>query len=246
MKFIKKPNKNRIWLAIQDNLNSFFLKQQILNSDICISDLDDTDVPSSAKKLVYDSLRSIRILNPKFLSWYLRTGYKLLKKGKTAESETGKEYIELFLRNPRELERVKAKFTNERIQHWLYPGIQELYRTLPAKMYKIYFTRNIMELGETFARFLGFNQVIPEVFDKEKTTVQFIETHSQFKRYFVKGDSQEDEAILEALEFYKEKGKIESIISCYRADSPNKMNKRFTVNLGKNYFALVEILKRRF
>ena len=221
------------------NLSSL---KQILNSDVCISDLDDTDTVSSAKKIAWDSLKSSKIFNSKFWSWCLTTGWGFLKNGKSIESEAWRKYVKLFLRDPKQIQRA-IKLISRRIERLLYPGVQELYSLLPERMYKLYLTRNILPIGRLFAKFLNFDQVIAEVFDKAEVTAQFVEANPQFKGYFVKGDSQEDEAILEVLEFYKRKGKIENVVSCYITNS-HKINPKFDFSIGGNYLHLVEILKK--
>lgn len=241
MKFLVEPHDG-IFVAAQDDVDETALKEQILQSDVCLSDLDDTDARSPAKKIVYDRLKSLGVIHPSFWSWCARTGYKLLLKGKSAESEAWRDYVELFLGNPDEREKTRRKFTSEEVQRLLYPGVRELYATLPDGMYKSYFTRTIAEVAEIFGHFLGFDVVHHEIFDKEKATTQFVERNSHLKRYFVKGDSDEDTAMLNVLDFYRKHGRIDRIVSCYRADSPYTTNKRFSINVGKNYLGLVEIL----
>ncbi len=241
MKFLIKPYKG-IWVAVKDNINKKTLKERILDSDVCISDLDDTDAPSPAKKLAYSKLVSKKIFDPKFISWCLRTGFKLITKGKKVEHECWKEYVDKFLTNPYDLKEIKEKYNSEKVAKSLYPGVKEFYDLLP-NVFKSYFTRNIPEIANAFGKFLGFDEVIPKAFDKRSLTLDFIERRPFFKNYIVRGDSPEDEEIVDVLEFYQSQGKIKNVISIYRADSPLKLNERFTVNVGKNSFGLVKIIK---
>ena len=72
-----------------------------------------------------------------------------------------------------------------------------------------------------------------------------MDEHPQFRRYFIKGDSVEDERMLDVLAFCRSRRKIDSVISCYRADNPSQANHRFDVNIGKNYCKLVDLLKSK-
>lgn len=229
-------------IVIKPSLGPSTLREQILKSDVLISDLDDTDALSPGKKIAWNAL-SRKVLKPKLWLWALKAGYRVLSGDEAGGSKSWKEYIKLFLRDHKEIKRAKEKLTNDEIERLLYPGIQELYKILSPKMYKVYFTRNILPIGWLFYKFLEFDEVIAEVFDKGKATAQFVKNNPQFKTYFVKGDSIEDKDILDVLEFYKRKGRIENVVSCYRANSEKKINRRFDVNVGGNYLKLVEILK---
>ncbi len=242
MKFLVEPTESGGWVAAQDNLDEILSRELILACDVCFSDLDDTDTPSPAKKIAYDSLKSTMIFDPIFLGWCFIARYKLLREGKQAESEVWKYYMELFLRDSKKREKIRKRFTEENIPDLLYPGVQEFYEMLEVAK-KFYITRNIIEVVKPFADFLGFDNVMVEVFDKERVISQIIERYPEFRRCLVKGDSEEDEGILDKLDFYKGKGRIEDVVSCYVADSPDNINEKFTFNIGRNYFGLVGIMQ---
>jgi len=244
MELITKQ-KNDAWILIKEDLDLITLKERILGADVCISDIDDTDAKSPAKNLAYHSLIESKVLNPKFWLWCLETGTKLLADRKKAEIEAWKKYVENFLRDPKELQKIKARFTDKNIEQLLYPGTFELY-VLLKDTYKIYITGNIEEIAQKFTNFFGFDEYMAEVFDKEKAAINLVERKPWFKNYFVKGDSKEDELILNVLNFYKKKGKLESITSCCIVDCKNKINEKFDINIGKNYFGLVQILNEKF
>ena len=146
MRFLVEPNKSGVWVAAQDNLDEILSRELILTCDVCFSDLDDTDTPSPAKKIAYDSLKSTMIFDPIFWGWCLITRYKLLRGGKQAESEAWKYYIELFLEDPKKRGRIRKQFTAEKIPDLLYPGVQEFYGMLEvAKKFYITILENYLK-----------------------------------------------------------------------------------------------------
>jgi len=241
MRYLIEP-KNGIWVATHYNLDNAILRGQILGSDVCISDLDETDARSPGKILAYRDIFSKRIFDPRFLTWSFITAQKLLTHGRVAESDAWEKYVELFLSNPSDRESAMGIFTEDVILKLLYPGVRELYSILPSEMYKIYLSRNIPEAVQPFADFLGFQEISTEVSDKGSVTAQFVEEHPEVRSYFVKGDSEEDEGILDALIFYMDRRTIDYVVSSYVASSLSNTNPKFTINLGRNYLGLVKIL----
>lgn len=243
MKFLIRP-KNNLWLAVQEDLTRETLREKILGCDVCISDLDDCDAKSPAKKIARENWFKRIAGEKEYRTWFFQTVYALLKKGKKAESEQWQSYVKKFLQDEEEIEKAVSLFNQKIIEASLYPGVKKFYQLLPHQ-HKVYLTRNIQAIGMVYGRFLGFQEVKGEVFDKGKGLGEFIRQNS-FRRYLIKGDSGEDEIMLDFLEFYLKKRKIDDYVSCYRADKPtkNEINSRFNVNLGKDYSGLVEILKQ--
>lgn len=225
-------------IVIFDRIDEKELRRIILTSDCCISDLDDTDFKSPAKRIAFSYLFSLGAFDPKFITWCLGTGYELLKRGKDAESERFRLFTE-FLKGKEN--KFVDKFDIRKIESLIFDGVKEVYNAIP-KAYKVYITRNIAEIAQVFADYLGFNEVLAKKFDKGKTVDEFICSHN-FINYFLKGDSKEDEQALDVLEFYKRKGKVNNIISCYLSNSMNDFNSKFTINVIGGYSGLVSLLQ---
>lgn len=243
MKFVVEPSSNGTWVAVKPGLIQENLVERLFNSDILVSDLDDTDAPSPAKEIARNSLTSRSYLtNPKFWLWVLGTEYQLAKKGRNAESYRWSVFIRRFLRDPQKLARLSRQYTPEFVAPKLYQGVREFYDLLPW-VFKIYLTRNIKEVGEAFREAAGFNEVMAEQFDKQEGIQRVVKAYPERKRFVIKGDSAEDEAMLDVLNELKRRGKIEEVTPIYIADSPNKLNPRFDINIGRDYNGLVRLIK---
>ncbi len=231
MRYLINKNK-QVWVA--SSLEETVLKERILNADVCLSDMDDTDTKPTARLIITTGWKRY-FLNPEFISWWMNETLK--RNGK----DTWRNYKNLFI-DEDERNRIKKVFTPEVIQEILLPGVKEFYSLLDC--HKVYVSRNLQEIVSSVGRELGFQDIIGESLDKEKSISEFIERNPQFKKYIVKGDSHYDEAMLKALEFYKKKGKIDHYISIWVSKEPN-LNEKVDVNIGWNYTGLVELLRKK-
>lgn len=244
MKYIIEPSHDGVWVAIKSELKREDLVERLLSSDIMVSDLDGTDAPSPAKEIAYTSLKRPKYLSdPRFWLWCISTEYKLIKNGKNAESETWATFVEKFLRNPKELEKLKQKYTPEFVASKFYQGVIDFYRLMSPNMIKIYLTRNIKEVAEAYKQSASFDEVMAEQFDKENSIKRISHRYPERRRFVVKGDSPEDEQMLKVLIHGKQRGKFNQVTSIYVADSANHLNPNFDINIGRNYKGLVELLQ---
>jgi len=235
--------KSRYLLQSKDNRT---LQRKILSSDILVSDLDDTDVPSPAKKIACSSLiRPKYLVNSNFHLWCLKYLYSQFnREGTGSHSKLWKGYIELFLRNPKELERLSKKHTVEHAASTIYPEVREFYGLLPENMLKFYITRNIAQIVKPFADALHFDGFLAEQFDKIESIRRLMKKHPERKRYILKGDSLEDSEAVNYLKSKKRKGEIDGLVSILVSKNPEKeMQKMFDITIGRNYGPLVELLK---
>lgn len=228
-------------LIIPSGQDSSELVKRILATDICVSDLDDTDAESPAK-IVAKDFRHYGI-NPAYWYWLVKAGINHSLDGKRSESDSWKEFAKRFLRNKDELERVKNIFTPEKVRSTLYPGVEEFYDLLPREAIKAYVTRNIQEIALAYADILGITAIWPKQYDKFETIKQIFEKSRTKKRWLVKGDSEEDLEMLSFLKFQKVHGKIDDVIGIYVTDE--KLNPKFDVNLFRDYTGLVRLMKRQ-
>lgn len=243
MKFLIEPGETG-WVAAKEELNEVALAANILSCNICVSDLDETDAESPAKEIARKAIGT-SYLRPAYWGWCLRTKRALEREGKKVEGERWRKYGELFLRKKRGIKKAGEYFNEKRVREFLYPGVEEFYGIL-GRRYKVYLTRNIREVGEKFGGVLGFDEVQGEVLDKAKALEEFVKGHP-FDWYLVKGDSEEDEEMLEVLKYFLRKRKIQGYFGCYVAEEAGegKMNPNFGVNIGRDYSGLVEILKNQ-
>lgn len=251
MRFIRKPERGA-WVAVRDDLVlgmteeeiKIILRNKFLDVQVWFADLDDSDARSPGKKLVKKAVGAKgRWLNPHYLCWVMGTAKALAEHGKRAESECWADYVNQFLRNEDVLTRIKELFTPKEVKGSLYPGVEEFYSLLPAD--KFYVTKNIEEVARAYANVLGFAGFFSEVEDKSRLVENFILDRPGILRYGVSGDSLEDEQMVDVLNFYYRKRKIDQPTTLYRADKPTreKMNPRFQVQIGKDRSGLVELLK---
>lgn len=216
------------------------LVKRILATDICISDLDDTDAPSPAKVLASDWRHYGR--SPAYWTWLFKAGTKHLLFGKKSESGSWEKFINKFLRDPEELSRIEKLFTPEYLESTLFPGVKEFYGLLPRDAIRIYLTRNIREVALAYAGYLGINEIHAEQFDKHLTIQKIIQTPYLRKRWLVKGDSDEDQEVLSFLKYQKTRDKIDDVVGIYVTEE--KLNPRFDINLFQDYRPLVELMKK--
>lgn len=226
-----------VWVPPETDHSELIKKFRDLS--LCISDLDDTDAKSPAKKIALEMNHFG--LNPEYWAWVAKTGFGRLTKGKSDESKAWKEFVETFLRDQDELDRLQEKLTPDYVKNTLFPGVEEFYSLLPEDMIKIYVTRNIQEVGDAYGNVLGFEEVLAEQFDKEQAIRLISERYPERRRLALKGDSFEDEAILDFLNFRLEKGEIDYALSIYVIESD--ANDRFDINIRQDYTGLVNLLK---
>jgi len=241
MKFIVEPN-NGAWIAVRPELRKEALIERLTTADILVSDLDDTDTPSPAKAIARSGMLTPSYFkDPKFWLWAIGTKYHLARKGEGAESYRWSKFIETFLRDPEKLARLSEEYTPESAELKFYPGVRAFYNSLPLTL-KVYLTRNIREVGEAYRRAAGFDEVLPEQFDKQKGIAKIVRAHPERKRFVIKGDSAEDEAVVDFLKSLKKKGEIEEVTPIYISNSPRNLNPRFDINIGRNYGGLVSLI----
>ncbi|MBS3147020.1 hypothetical protein J4471_04980 [Candidatus Woesearchaeota archaeon] len=247
MDFLIRPGHHRPWVATNRELSRKELSDLVLGSDAVIADLDDCILPSPAKRLVYERLRDIKsYFDYDFILWSLESGLSLIKDGKSAESDCWKEYIDLFLYTRER--KIEAK---EKIERLLregklkeYPGASDFFNLVLKSSDSHLLTRNIPEITEIFREKYGFSYAFSQTWNKVALVVPSLFTNRQ-EKYLIIGDSKEDQRLVDKLkpcEGTIGSGKVTSI---YVAESPNErhLNEHFTINIGRDYRGLVDILR---
>jgi len=235
------------WVVGKNHLTASLLKSQLLNADVCISDLDNTDTRSPTELLAWQAIGSeFKHFNPKFIAWSALTGLTLplpiisdQKEIDVWKQRRGSAYEQQFF-DKEGKEKVKSWLTSERVQSLVYPGVKEFYSILPAK--KFYLTMSILEIVEPFANYFGFDGIFSKQYDKVKFMEKFVQEHN-FKRYLVRGDMTFDEEIVDLLVYYKRKGKINSVCSIYKAKNISNISKICDISVPNDQSGLVKILQ---
>ena len=205
MKFIFEDEKN--WVAMKDDLDQQTLTNKITTADICLSDLDETDAHSAAKFLAARAVGTSH-LSPQYLGWCAKTVLAWLVTPKENMRHTEvlrwKVYADTFLKDELTRSKIVDLFTREKVEKLLYPGVAEFYNLAGGGKY--YLTRNVEPAAQAFAKYLGLNGVFAEQYDKKGFTENFVKSFP-FKRYIVRGDSEDEELVYDVLKFYKNKGR---------------------------------------
>lgn len=239
MIYLREPCKG-VWVASRE-LGNELLRQRILQADVCISDLDDTDAKSPAKEIAFHDWLRRSFKDEKYRCWLWECSKAKLREGKKAERECWKEYVRLFLGTVKAREQVGRFFSSEKARDSLFPGVLELYGLLSADKY--YLTRNIEQITRKYQWVLKFRGVFTEVDEKEKLMEGFILHNPKYKRYFVREDSLNYNGIDDVLRFQVSRGRIEYKVSHYVASKPQEEKHGFDVETGKDQTGLVELLR---
>ena len=244
MNFLKRPD-NGVWVAVQDDINNDSLRERILAADVCISDLDDTDTISPAK-MILGKAAGTSHFSPRYWMWCLGTACSLVWNGKSGEARRWNKYVKRFLSDWKGQDEVIATFTRDVVEATFYPGVKELYHFFGDDVKKFYVTRNILHATAPYATTLGFAGSHHSVFNKRKFMECFVKDFPVFQRYFVKGDSEEEEEMADFLRFCKRERRIEDVVYCHMNPRYNcrKLSREAEVNVGnRSYEGLVEILQ---
>lgn len=218
------------------------LKKKVKRTEAWFLDLDDNLAPSPAKKIVKKAIGT-KYYSPDYLKWLAETGWASWKKGKEAETEGWRDYVERFLDEGARKE-VKEMFKPEEVEKSFYPGVEEWGRLISRKAEVYLISRNIEEVVEAYATALGrrgisLQGIFPEAYKKEEAIKQFIEQQPKLRLYGIDGDSQEEGKMIEVL-----KGKI--VLGIYSMGYPTEgIDERFDFGVSReDRSGLVEITER--
>lgn len=240
MHFIQKP-QGGTWLAVQPHLSRSDLETQVKRAEVCLSDLDETDCHSPAKAIVLYQWHQRLIADKKYRAWLRGAIIRRMRGGREADSPSWKEYVDLFLKLPEARAQVQAHMNAEFVATSLYPGVADFYDSMSAD--KFYVTRNIPEVAVLYAERFRFRGYFGEIYNKAEFARQFVEIHPQFQHYIVRGDSKEDQQMLDELRSCQRSLKIKSLLGIYCAKSPLHDHHSFDVETSRDHTALVNLLK---
>jgi len=243
MKILKKPiNNSWVFVRDYDDVSREFickdLKEKILSTQVWFSDLDDSDADSPAKLIAKKAIGTSHF-SLRYISWCCGTAKDLLFKCKNSESARWKKYVEKFLRTDKAVKGLEALFTPEFVQTSLYPSVEIFYSLLSA--HKFYISRNVLPITQAYSNFLNFAGVYCEEDNKGEVVENFIKNHPQFVKYGISGDSVEDEAMVDVLNYYAKIGKID-VISCYISGNKYWESSKFDIQISKDRRGLLEII----
>jgi hypothetical protein len=237
------------WVAMSKRLDERVARELIVNNDVLLSDLDHTVGRSPAVLSAMIDLKE-HITKPRmwtdkrFWSWCIGAGKNLVA-DLYESSEQGRvrswvDYYELYLKDEADRTKRGERLSEKCVKKLLYPGVEEFLGGYPD-IYKCFLTRNIPEFARPFMDYLGFDYMITDVRDKGKEIARFIE-ENRFEQYLVAGDF-EVMPNLRVLESYYENGTIIKPVSINVASSKRKIDERATINIGRDYRGLVELIR---
>lgn len=237
MKLITPHSSRKSWIAIADDTDESVLVQRIRNTDIILSDLDKTDA-FPARELFVDFLNDKKhSMDRKFWLWMVAMGKFVYKEGRQAINSIAVSFTNNFLRNPEELERIAKKYTPEYAAQKFYPGVIDFYAALPNAL-KIYITRNIANIAQPYAEAANFHFVYAEQYDKAKSVDTIVSKFPNKKKYIVRGDSSEDDAMNQKLQEHQQQETIDYKVYINVAGSYRRTNPRADINTSRNQTAL--------
>lgn len=160
------------------------------------------------------------------------------------ESERWKKYVDTFLKSEGQdkgetITEIDRLLNPEQIQNSLFPGVGELYSLLSAEKY--YVSRNLPMIVQKYGQHLGFRDTYGEVEQKGNFVEQFVRKHPALQHYLVRGNSDEDKAMVDVLQSSIRRRKIKSVGSIFVAG--NGKNPGFEIETSRNQTGLVELLK---
>ncbi len=233
------------------------LLAKVRSCDIIISDLDGTDTPSTGAREVLRYVASHTFdTTLQRWSWKAARAYLLDKNITSAHIWHG--FVAHFLtvsedgtvsekRETRtiseEKERLHKIYTPKHASSLLYPGVRDFYHLLRAAE-KIYVTKAVYEIAAGFAAASHFDLFFADAYDKAHIVQRVIEGHAHRQRYLVKGDTSNDETMLDVLHWYKKKGTIDDVVGINVCRDDECINPHFDINIGRDYRGLVDALKR--
>lgn len=232
-------NKDTPWVAVNDDANPDDLLSRIRSCNIIVSDLDNTDAPSTGKKIVYSFLAR-HLFDLDVLSWTAHTLQTLLVDKQIKWEHVWHAFINNFINNE-ERERLLQVYTPTRARASLYEGVTDFYGHFCGAK-KVYVTKTIRKAAMGYQIASEFDLTFAEQADKTHAIHLIVNHFPQHGRYLVKGDSTPDERMLRALRFLKTQGAIEDVVGINVCKSRKNINPHFDVNIPRDYSGLVSLL----
>ena len=213
-------------------------------TDLIISDLDDTDTYSPAKRIAYSYLTRLdKLSSPSFWRWAISCFFDLMLHGHGAEEGQWRKFRATFLSDPEELNYQTMNHLGH-AKSMAFPGLLDFYDNFPDAK-KAYISRNIPEIAESYGAVYGFDKIVSNAFDRESAVRSVLDAFPHKRNVLFKGDAKSDEDILRILKGYKDSGRIHSLVSINVAYGWRRIHPDFDLTINRDYTALVDILRRR-
>jgi len=230
---------NGSWVVTNPYGNPEDLIRRMYDADLMISDFDETDAPSPAKRIAYKSLLTPSYWSSRYLPWVFLTGFDLLLHGKGVESEAWYKFLRLI--PPKELERIKQEYTMEYARKRLYDGVPDFYQILPNSK-KVSMSRGIREFLEGFGKVLG-SEIKERSFDKRETTKTILRENPGKTRVILRGDSAEDRESATYLIDKKGRRELDDVVTVNVVKSRKDVDPFYDINTSRNHTALVSLMR---
>ncbi len=226
------------WVGVPDNhSNGISGLQNLEQIEVHFSDFDDTHAYSPAKIVARRALGTNH-LNPFFINWCLQVGMEKSFGNGDVDSKLWKKYVDLFLQTPAARREVKNYFTPTIVSHTLFPGVQQFAARL-SHADSAYVTRNINEVADAYAQFLGFNSVYANSYDKAAVVQGYVRRNPCLNNFLIEGDSREDGEMIEALRQLNR-----NVVSIQVMSRPGEMDPRFTYATSRDRTSLLELMSQ--
>ncbi len=232
MTFHEVNKKFRTWLISRTDMTAKNIADIINDAEFVISDLDDTDAPSPALRVVsQDFFSGRRMFDINFYQWCLKHALSFKDKDRTI---AWRDYAKRFLSTFQDDERLISMFNIDFVLSSLYKGVADFYST--RKTCSIYLTRNITSIAKAYA---GANHYLMPVCTRDKVRgVQRILDEHYFKTVIVKGDSETDE---EVIKYLRSLGK--EVFAIQVAKNKSKARNVFDLVIPRDYRGLNSLLE---
>lgn len=174
------------WVLVNNGITPISLANRIRSADLLISDLDDTDAPSPAMKVIMKTL-PLQMFTPKAYSWIVRALPKI--NSEESQYDLWHEYVCTFLSTPEAKEKIALQFNKFNTKLSLYEGVWSFYCNLPLQLPKHYVTRNILSISEAYSKANYMNAPVCDCSDKLTGVKSLLEQYTHIRSVVIKEDS---------------------------------------------------------
>ena len=244
------------------------LAVRLMGSDLCISDLDRQMIwynvaeQIAFKKIGVDSL----VDEIKYIIWGLEGLSDLHRairqksspeKIKKVKENNWLKYHQEFLRDPYNsldgmseslkisvVEKIDDMLTPKEVRKSIFPGLEELHKTLPAK--NVLISRNVEPVLQAYQKELGFSYVA-DSFDKVSALKDILDKNQEYRRIIIRGDDIAEVKMVKYAQKLKQEGRLDDVIPILRTSHDNLFGNDlsdFTFRVGSNDYGLLYLLNR--
>jgi hypothetical protein len=170
---------------------------------------------------------------------YFTTGIKF---NDCNAQEKWEEFTKRFIIGDDDIKKAK-EYVEKNSKKLIFDGVKEFYENFFYEKPIEYFTRSPLYLVRPISDIFGIKDIIYCKEKKSANLEKFILENQWYQNYFIKGDSDVDEEMLDVLNYYKNKSYIQDVVSCHIAKTKKDINCKFDLNLvGRSYIPFINFL----